>query len=63
MPTVPSFDPKANIIIPDSCLDKMGVVLKIAALKGHMVATVAGSAVSAAIHEGRVRLLFIICRL
>lgn len=52
-----SFYPETGLIILVSGLDEVGVLLKMAVLRGHMVAIAENSAVSGAFHEREVLLV------
>lgn len=49
LPTVVFFDPEAGLAVPVSGLDEVGSFLKMASLRGLMVATVVNSAINATV--------------
>lgn len=51
------FDSETSLVMPVSDLDKVVVHLETAVLRGLMAATVAYSAINAAVHKGEVRLV------
>lgn len=57
-PTVVSLHPEAGLIVLVSMLDEVVTVLGMAALRGHMVAALASSSISATAHKENVRLIF-----
>lgn len=59
LPTFVSVYPEVDLIVPVSGLDKVAILLDMLALQGLVDAAVARSAISAAVHKLRARLILL----